>query len=783
NYEKFEGEYLIRSITYTGNSVQQKNPYDSLVFKYVKRTVDQSYYFVGGGNLPKLRLLHEIDVYCEGAQVKKYKFEYTNGLYSQLVKITEFGKDGSSIYNPLIFKWGEDGTCAEGYESMVTRYDYDEGSLVGDFNGDGKDDLAVWGNDGQKATLSYYIMNQYGSFDTVLTKTFPVDKFSAYMFERYQYDEVSDLDGDGTDDLIVSSEDSLYIFMGDVSTQNVFSQEIAISRSGVMYVLPGDFNGDGIGELLLIRLNDATLYSIAENQQWSINLTGYYKYKLIDCDGDGKSDLIGLGSNNYRLFTLLYSKTTNQYTTSVIGDYNDSVLNSIADSKMFEGDFNGDGKTDLLVKGDDQWYIYHSNGHQFILDQDYNCPVNSNFDPFTPANGEALFVRDINSDGKSDIIEITTDYTSGYIDGMIFKYDISLGMQFTTEQHSNLRNTTLVNSADFIFGNFLGEGNLDCFHSMFRNFLLKKDDDINLLKATRNGLNTKTEFTYDFSVVPSDEYSRPSIDTLIYRPFYQFVASSMTTRGSDNAARTLDFTYANPLYHLEGRGFLGFANREVVDNTTSTKSTYKLGVNERYAYPYLAEQTSSDESDNLIAETSYDYAIHSSQNGSFFFVPSQVISKDHIHNITDTSVYYFDSYGNDYLTILKQNGESVQTTYKSFAQKGSWCPSYMVSDSTIVTSYENKPDFQNTHKYYYDSLGHILRTTDYSNSSDSLSTVFTYNSFGNILTKTINLKDGPDRREGYSYESNQRFITGISKGNLEYSNSYDPAFGTKTEEV
>lgn len=777
NYEKLDGEYLIRSIAYTGNSAQSLIPYDSLVFKYVKRTIDQSYYYVGGGYLPKLRLIDEILIYCEGSQVKRYKFSYTNGLYSQLVEIAEFGIDGSSIYNPLIFKWGDNGTCTEGYESMITRYDNDEGSLVGDYNGDGKDDIAVWGNDGEDASLAFYSMNQYGSFENIFTKTFSVDKFSAYLYQRYQYNEVSDLNGDGIDDLILSSDDSIYVFMGNASTQDVFSQEISISRAGVMYVLPGDFNGDGIGELLLIRLNDASLYSFSDDQEWNINLTGYYKYKLVDFNGDGKSDLLALAPTSYRLYTFSYNKTTNQYSTNVAGDYNNSILNSTADTKVFEGDFNGDGKTDLLIKGDNQWYIYHSDGTQFILNGDYNCPVNSAFDPFIPSNGKAIFVRDINSDGKSDIIEISTDYTLGYVDGMTFKYDISLGMQFKTEQSSSLRNTTLVNSADFIFGNFLGDGHLDCFHSLFRNFLLKKDDQVNLLKATRNGLNTKTEFAYDFNVTPSNEYSRPSIDTLIYRPFYQFVTNSMVTTGSDNLARTLDFSYANPIYHLQGRGFLGFINREVTDNTTNIKTAYQLGINERYAYPYLVNQKSSDESDETLAETTYNFAIHSFGNGSFFINPSQVISKDFVHNVTDTVFSYNDSYGNEYLSILKQNGESVKTTHKHFAQKGSWCPSSIASDTTIVSSYDSKPVFQNSNKYYYDSFGRISRFTNYSNISDSLSTVYSYNNLGNVTSKTIYLKNGGIRPEYYSYDTKNRYVTTILKDGLQDNLSYDPTFG------
>ncbi len=214
-------EYYIRSIEYTGNAQQSLNPYDSIIFKYYNRTDDKSKFLIGPGFIPQTKLLTNILIYCEGLQVHKYELNYTNGFYSQLVEIAEQGKNITDTYNPTIIKWGNSGTFSEEYESQITKYDEIQGIETGDYNGDGADDLAIWGNNSTEAGLSLYSLNSYGSFDRIYNKTFPLDYFSPF-YKKLPFNAVSDMNGDGIDDLIFSSTDSLHVFMGSTSSQEVF---------------------------------------------------------------------------------------------------------------------------------------------------------------------------------------------------------------------------------------------------------------------------------------------------------------------------------------------------------------------------------------------------------------------------------------------------------------------------------------------------------------------------------------------------------------------------------
>lgn len=780
NYENLDGDHCLRSIEYTGNSVQALQPYDSLVFHYSTRTSDKSLFYLAGGYLSNQKLLKQIIIYCEGIIAKKYDFSYTDGLYSNLVKIIENDKD-SSIYNPVVIKWGAKGTLTERYESQISRYSVEEGIETGDYNGDGSDDLVLWGNDSIDAGISFYEMS-YGSFQKIFEKVFPIDKFTS-LSNRNKFNSVSDMNGDGIDDLILFSDDSLFVFMGNSSNQLVFNNEVAYPTTGFTKFFPGDFNGDGVGEILMIGSGNAVIHSFSEDQTWNVSIPQSSYYKFVDFDGDGKTDLLTLINGGYTLTRFIYNSTTHQYSTSQVGTYISSLMNDQINARMFEGDFNGDGNTDFLIKGYPEWYIMYSTGTQYINNETYACSVPDSFNPFTSSNGHALYVRDINKDGRSDIIEVSNHYANGNIDGFIMRYHLSKGMEFKTEYNQWIHDAPLVNSNDFQFGYYYGDGQLDCLYLMFRSFKLKENDRTNLVSSVVNGLNHRTDFIYDYNVKPSTLLARQELDTLLYKPFSQFIVSSLISTGSDHRHKSLNYSYSNPFYHLKGKGFLGFANQTVTDNTTAFESTYSSNADERYVYSYPSEQTVKDGNGNTLSEQNFVNSNKSFDYGSYFTYTSRIISRDILHNLTDTIFNYYDSYGNDTLTIYKQNGELVTTNRNQFIQKGSWCPARISSATVTKSSCDSKPAFQTFSKYGYDNNGQLTRTSVYVNLADSLSTGFTYNNFGNILSKTISMADGKKRYESYIYETKNRFATGLTKGNLNYSCNNDPVIGVVLNET
>lgn len=125
----------------------------------------------------------------------------------------------------------------------------------------------------------------------------------------------------------------------------------------------------------------------------------------------------------------------------------------------FAGDFNGDGKQDLLVHNGNAIQIYRSNGSQLdmVFDAVERVPGSWQFQP-----GDQFYVGDFNGDGKDEVAVFNgTNWSMPYLglladDGsnglrLIARYDKSMpGWQFTAGDH-------------FYVADFDGNGKKDLF--------------------------------------------------------------------------------------------------------------------------------------------------------------------------------------------------------------------------------------------------------------------------------------------------------------------------------
>jgi hypothetical protein len=80
--------------------------------------------------------------------------------------------------------------------------------------------------------------------------------------------------------------------------------------------------------------------------------------------------------------------------------------------KCYTGDFNGDGKDDLLIHNGNSILIYRSNGSQ--LDIVFSAvgivPGSWQFQP-----NDQFYVGDFNGDGKDEIVYNSTDWIREYL--------------------------------------------------------------------------------------------------------------------------------------------------------------------------------------------------------------------------------------------------------------------------------------------------------------------------------------------------------------------------------
>lgn len=287
-----------------------------------------------------------------------------------------------------------------------------EKGYVGDFNADGKDDLlAIPNNDPGVGFTSWiahrvYEANTIGN-DLVYTNTKSIANPCSGSYAYFSWGEnmyVGDFDGDG------------------------FKNEVAVvANKSLGTTCPGG-----------VRFYKAavTWDAVTLRNKWDhFQYTGLtltfpsYDEKLVigDYNGDGKDDILAIADKTlgtswqgFKILLNTFSSGTFSFASPILYPYNPTPCCTSWGENFYAGDFNGDGRSDLLVVANkalgttwDGARIFSSQdvGGALVFQYDGNissCPVSTCF----PSYDERYFVGDFNNDGKDDFI-VTADKRVG----------------------------------------------------------------------------------------------------------------------------------------------------------------------------------------------------------------------------------------------------------------------------------------------------------------------------------------------------------------------------------
>ena len=268
---------------------------------------------------------------------------------------------------------------------------------VGDFNGDGKLDLAVGGYAGQ----TYSITTLLGDGDGTFT-----NKGSVATGGTFQAFAVGDFNGDGIPDLAVANTtaDIVTILLG--NGDGTFTASTAATSptgNNPVVISVADFNGDGIPDLavgnaplpggsgsltILLGNGDGTFTAAASPATTS----GVNSIAVADFNGDGKVDIVVA---NGLTLTMLKGNGDGTFVSS---DITPSAGSFQVSSAIIAGDFNGDGKVDLAFSG----YAF------LLLGNGDGTFTTAPFEVILPTSvGSAVFQiaagADFNGDGVTDL--------------------------------------------------------------------------------------------------------------------------------------------------------------------------------------------------------------------------------------------------------------------------------------------------------------------------------------------------------------------------------------------
>jgi RHS repeat-associated protein len=586
---------------------------------------------------------------------------------------------------------------------------------IADLNNDGTDEIIYFERASNKASILY---DMGGSPDTRLTSDYtPNDIF------------VLDLNNDGLKDILLTFEKGYCIYKNNGDALHpTFTKYTRYTspqfNSTYSRIKPGDFNGDGLIDLLLnehcnnkwhLALNDGNFgFTILDLSNFSAKEEEFTDKNndkddciVMDFDHDGKSDVLMIDAT-YLEQKDISGKWGTYMMTSVIWYKSDGISFTVLPNSFIVqdenytfnkynilGDFDGDGKVDLYSHSSDLLTKSTSN----VTDRIYSTFNNS-------------------------------DAYSGFGQGMVSA--ISDGMN---------RSTSFTYQP------------LTC--------TLKKDNTTFYTKET------------------NADNSAYFIDI---QPPLSCVNSMTTTDG-----HTIAYSYSGAKIHTRGRGFLGFSsvtatNADLNKKSVSTSSWY-LGTNIKNHKTTLTTTSGTPLSS---VEDQFNYTSTTSFINYYFYSTTNRIETNDVLGTSTTTTSTYDNLGN--LTSVNVDlglGNSQLTKYDAYTYAGSWYKYIPQLITTFKTHADEGIAFKNQTYFQYDTKGNLLtKTNNYNISDKQVTTTYGIDVWGNptLVTSTASSEGGALNASRTSkYDPSGRFIIASSDFTGTTTTEYNAFFGVPTK--
>ena len=217
---------------------------------------------------------------------------------------------------------------------------------------------------------------------------------------------LGDFDGDGHDDVLLRRDDGawwLYAMDGrrHVPARSGFADLTRNLRYNVAGV--GDFDGDGRDDVLLRRDDGFWLFYAMDGRRHVparsgfADLTRNLRYNVAgvgDFDGDGRDDVLLRRDDGFWLF---YAMDGRRHVPARSGFAN--LTRNLRYQVAGIGDFDDDRRDDVLLRRDDGfWFYYAMNGRRYVNARSGFSPLNRNL------RFDIAGIGDLDGDGRDDVL-------------------------------------------------------------------------------------------------------------------------------------------------------------------------------------------------------------------------------------------------------------------------------------------------------------------------------------------------------------------------------------------
>ena len=471
-------------------------------------------------------------------------------------------------------------------------------------------------------------------------------------------------------------------------------------------------------------------------------------------------------------------------------------------ANVITGDFNGDGKTDMLVRpvySDRlEYQVYLSNGNSFVKACDSSFSIVEK-EGKTGKYIENVVSGDFNGDGYDDIYAISKKTSSGKAVATDIYINDRTGKAFT---HYTGSSTLGTDKRNFRIADFNGDGKADfvCYPNS-KNASSPIDLHLsgcrgdNMLNRITDGIGNTTEIAFSQLTDKSvHERGNTSLYPIVSACCQWPVVKSVSTPDGIGGRHTVGYKYYNLLLHRRGRGILGFEKVAATDFSTGTVTEKGYETIKDEALPAL-QYTRKLLDGVLLNETYYKNLInYQYRDGqaevSYTSFPESVEDKSYEYNTGEIvshklTSYEYDSFGNCLKTTVTSGENSVVTENEYKNDEGRWILGRLAK-STVTKPEKNETITLKSEFKYDEESGLLTEEAFEPDDADGYRKHYTYDAFGNIVSDVTVPNDSryDSRSAETAYDAQGRFVAS-RKNALSFTETSetDPILGVETKSV
>ena len=815
-YGSREGVLLkIKSITYGGPQKQREGHPNEIKFIYKERSQPEVGYAGGAYRFERSYILGAIEVLSQGQRYRKYTLTHRKSTlgYELVDQIQESNGEGDQL-EPVKFTYGQRKSynIAGSKKTLTTTRPVDDytRALSGDFDADGTADFVIYHEKSQNFLETF--LQQDGYRQRIRTNVAPFVRAGTAVVRDAQ-------DRLMLGQSIVTQQtngNGGYTFRGYYANnqgelKKFYEKSWADPEhdgTAPKEMFLGNFTGDGTTRAVLVQNDNSEVYLAnlgPRNPTGFVVRSGYLEdkyesnedaFQVADFDGDGKDDLW-----HFQVGELdVYKFAGNQLQR--IARINDGLFN-VRKRQVYTGDYNGDGKADVLVpekEGSTLWHYFISRGNTWnngVDGVDYTA-----FKKITVESGLKydrsedwvrvhFIAQDINQDGKTDMIQhilyrvwAAPDNHSAerhahhqekilvYANGGA-KDSYRMRRQDQADYERNGFSEAVMQGIPIFLETDPSTDNPE--YAIIRDkriesyrFDVDHREETRLYTIKNNHLTHR--IVYDEF---KDGNSTYEADEDVFYPYLSIenargskLVKQIIEEGSE-ITRKRDFKYKGAITHLQGFGFMGF--RVLKDTEWYGKNIPKLWNINRYALRHrqrLVEKSwksTSDNNDDYFSLIKYTYKTQRT-NGIIINKPTEIETIDRLAGFATTETLQYDQFWNPTQITVQKPGATVTTKYdysnNGSVAGGNYHRGRVVQERVVSEISGDKKTLQHDYTYHDESGQYDLvekKVTTYQD-TDDIREKFVYDAFGNVVEKSVNADGVKKRTETFNYSKDGRFM-------------------------